>query len=120
MVDASGYGDKEFDHHSLEKPRVGPDIRYCRFDVDDDRINDESGKIILSKRQKTTTCIEQPINGSTVGECRRGGSGGVRVTTSRTILPGSILQMTYGAKGNATLLGRYGFCIPNNLEPDGK
>jgi hypothetical protein len=121
MIDAS-CGDKKFDHHTLEKPRVGPDIRYCRFDVDDDRIinNDERGRIILSKRQKTTTSIKQPINGSTVGECRRGGSGGVRVTTSRTILPGSILQMTYGAKGNATLLGRYGFCIPNNLEPDGK
>jgi hypothetical protein len=27
--------------------------------------------------------------------------------------------MTYGAKGNAALLGRYGFCVPNNIEPDG-
>jgi hypothetical protein len=28
--------------------------------------------------------------------------------------------MTYGAKGNASLLGRYGFAIPNNVEPDGE
>ncbi len=31
-----------------------------------------------------------------------------------------LMQMTYGAKSNSTLLGRYGFCIENNVEPDGK
>jgi hypothetical protein len=30
-----------------------------------------------------------------------------------------VLAITYGAKGNAQLLFNYGFCIANNLEPDG-
>jgi hypothetical protein len=50
--------------------------------------------------------------------------GGVKVTTAQAItLPINAtipLQMTYGAKSNSTLLGRYGFCIENNVEPDGK
>jgi hypothetical protein len=33
---------------------------------------------------------------------------------------GSTLYMSYGAKGNDSLLGRYGFAIPNNVEPDGE
>jgi hypothetical protein len=41
------------------------------------------------------------------------------VFTSRSLPMGSALHMTYGAKGNASLLGRYGFAIPNNVEPDG-
>ncbi|KAL7449020.1 hypothetical protein ACHAWC_001125, partial [Mediolabrus comicus] len=49
--------------------------------------------------------------------------GGVKVTTAQRIsLPANAtipLQMTYGAKSNSTLLGRYGFCIENNVEPDG-
>ena len=32
----------------------------------------------------------------------------------------SIICQTYGAKGNSQLLYRYGFCIPGNIEPDGK
>jgi hypothetical protein len=46
--------------------------------------------------------------------------GGVTVTAARHLSPGTQLHMTYGAKGNATLLGRYGFCIENNVEPDGE
>jgi hypothetical protein len=50
--------------------------------------------------------------------------GGVKVTTAQAItLPINAtipLQMTYGAKSNSTLLGRYGFCIEDNVEPDGK
>jgi hypothetical protein len=42
------------------------------------------------------------------------------VFTSRSLPMGSALHMTYGAKGNASLLGRYGFAIPNNVEPDGE
>lgn len=49
-----------------------------------------------------------------------GKGGGVMVTAARHLSPGTQLHMTYGAKGNATLLGRYGFCIENNLEPDGE
>jgi hypothetical protein len=67
----------------------------------------------LSKRQKTIMSKNDELLRG------RGGRGGVRVTTSRSIPSGSILQMSYGAKGNATLLGRYGFCISNNVEPDG-
>jgi len=45
--------------------------------------------------------------------------GGVHVRTSKPVSEGSALNMTYGAKGNVTLLGRYGFCIDDNIEPDG-
>ena len=32
---------------------------------------------------------------------------------------GESIRLTYGAKSNAQLLLNYGFCIPQNLEPDG-
>ena len=43
----------------------------------------------------------------------------IEVVADRDLQPGSTLHDTYGAKGNAQLLNRYGFCIANNLEPDG-
>ena len=47
--------------------------------------------------------------------------GGVRVTAGQAIASKRTkLQMTYGAKSNSTLLGRYGFCIADNVEPDGE
>ena len=50
-----------------------------------------------------------------------GESGGVKLTAGQSIVAnGTKLQMTYGAKSNSTLLGRYGFCIANNVEPDGE
>ncbi len=45
--------------------------------------------------------------------------GGVRVSASRSLPIGSKLHMTYGAKGNEAVLGRYRFCIPNNNEHNG-
>ena len=33
--------------------------------------------------------------------------------------PGDSIRLTYGAKANAQLLLNYGFCIPQNVEPDG-
>ncbi len=53
-------------------------------------------------------------------ECKNQNLGGVRVTSAKWLPYGKELQMTYGAKGNAALLGRYGFCIANNMEPDGE
>lgn len=43
----------------------------------------------------------------------------VEVTSCVDISQDSMLSTTYGAKGNAQLLINYGFCIMNNLEPDG-
>ena len=43
----------------------------------------------------------------------------IEVVADRDLSAGSILHDTYGAKGNAQLLSRYGFCIENNIEPDG-
>ena len=43
----------------------------------------------------------------------------IEVIADHDLPPGSTLHDTYGAKGNAQLLNRYGFCIGNNLEPDG-
>eukprot|EP00934_Nitzschia_sp_Nitz4_P005377 Nitzschia sp. Nitz4//scaffold164_size50480//22571//24115//NITZ4_007004-RA/size50480-processed-gene-0.77-mRNA-1//-1//CDS//3329538080//5367//frame0 len=42
----------------------------------------------------------------------------VRLAVSK-IAPGESLRLTYGAQGNAQLLLNYGFCIPDNVEPDG-
>ncbi|CAB9522451.1 expressed unknown protein [Seminavis robusta] len=41
------------------------------------------------------------------------------VTASRNIETGEKLRITYGARSNAQLLYNYGFCIPDNIEPDG-
>jgi SET domain len=42
------------------------------------------------------------------------------VSEARTDLRvGDALVITYGAQGNASLLLNYGFCIANNVEPDG-
>ena len=43
----------------------------------------------------------------------------VEVVADCDLSPGSTIHDTYGAKGNAQLLNRYGFSISNNLEPDG-
>lgn len=46
--------------------------------------------------------------------------GSVEVRASTDLDANTVLAITYGAKGNAQLLFNYGFCIPNNIEPDGK
>ena len=46
------------------------------------------------------------------------GGGGVLVYTTRLLPVGLTLRMTYGARGNAALLSRYGFATRNNAEPD--
>ena len=91
------------DTKKMEIPteRNGPDVRYTRYNVKDD----SADGIPQTKRQRTTLTE---------------GSGGVQVKTAYSLTSESILHMTYGSKGNAALLGRYGFCIPNNIEPDGE
>ena len=84
--------------------RNGPDVRYERYANNDVRDDESTDGKPQPKRQRMTT----------------DGSGGVQVTTAHSLTSGSILYMTYGSKGNAALLGRYGFCIPNNIEPDGE
>ena len=84
--------------------RNGPDVRYERYVNNDVRDDESADGKPQAKRQRMTT----------------EGSGGVQVKTAHSLNSGSILHMTYGSKGNTALLGRYGFCIPNNIEPDGK
>jgi hypothetical protein len=45
--------------------------------------------------------------------------GCVVVRAASTIRAGDSLRITYGALGNSQLLVNYGFCIEDNLEPDG-
>jgi len=86
--------------------RNGPDVRYERYvNKEDDSVRDDD-----SVDGKPQTKRQRMIEGS----------GGVQVSTAHSLISGSILHMTYGSKGNAALLGRYGFCIPNNIEPDGE
>mmetsp|Transcript_3787 Transcript_3787/g.8436 ORF Transcript_3787/g.8436 Transcript_3787/m.8436 type:complete len:816 (-) Transcript_3787:136-2583(-) len=96
------------DDPNVSKMRGGPDIRYERYDENDSRVGDAG---LPSPKRKR---MENEINNGV-----KKAKGGVRVSTSHSLPMGSALQMTYGAKGNAALLGRYGFCIPNNVEPDG-
>lgn len=46
--------------------------------------------------------------------------GSVQVVASEDLSADTVLAITYGARGNAQLLFNYGFCIPDNIEPDGK
>mmetsp|Transcript_15013 Transcript_15013/g.27224 ORF Transcript_15013/g.27224 Transcript_15013/m.27224 type:complete len:476 (-) Transcript_15013:142-1569(-) len=43
----------------------------------------------------------------------------IRVTSDASLVPNTPLRNTYGAKGNSQLLIHYGFCLLDNLEPDG-
>lgn len=45
--------------------------------------------------------------------------GDIIVKARQNIAKNTVIRDTYGAKGNAQLLRRYGFCLPDNLEPDG-
>ena len=45
--------------------------------------------------------------------------GSVLVKAIQTIKKGETLRITYGARANGVLLLNYGFCIPDNVEPDG-
>jgi len=46
-------------------------------------------------------------------------SGDVEVRAAHAISKDAVVWETYGAKGNAQLLSCYGFCLPQNIEPDG-
>jgi len=104
-------------------------VRYERYNMDECNENKKDGVVEVddgdegeerapppTKRTKTMNANSYH-NSSSMG-------GGVKVKAAQRIsllinamIP---LQMTYGAKSNSTLLGRYGFCIENNVEPDGK
>ena len=45
--------------------------------------------------------------------------GCVVVKTVKDIAPGDVLRITYGALPNSQLLMNYGFCLDENIEPDG-
>jgi hypothetical protein len=82
--------------------------RYHNTKNEDEKSNEDGSE------EPTTKRIKMNSSSSSSG-------GGVKVTAGQSIVAnGTKLQMTYGAKSNATLLGRYGFCIANNVEPDGK
>lgn len=92
--------------------RRGADIRYERYEQGDASEEEHANKV----KNEETVAKRRKLNGGKTSILK----GGVRVTAAKWLLYGKTLQMTYGAKGNAALLGRYGFCIPNNVEPDGE
>jgi len=99
-------------------------VRYERYHEEDNE-TDEDGS---GDGEPTTKRIKTDIDDSTtatknIRSNNSGGGerGGVKVTAGQSIVAnGTKLQMTYGAKSNSTLLGRYGFCIADNVEPDGE
>jgi hypothetical protein len=83
------------------------DVRYSRYSIEcETTTEDKTDGNTLKQKDQTA---EKPV-----------ARGGIKVISARHLQPGSELLMTYGAKGNASLLGRYGFCIENNVEPDGE
>ena len=92
-------------------------VRYERYQNED-----ETDEDVSKDSQPTTKRIKTAVDDSAAANNNlRSGSGGVKVTTGQSIVAHRTkLQMTYGAKSNTTLLGRYGFCIRENVEPDGK
>jgi hypothetical protein len=65
-------------------------------------------------------CYQRQVQVSgNVKDAKKGADMYVVVTARSAIPQGMPIRNTYGAKGNAQLLNRYGFCIPNNIEPDG-
>jgi len=107
------------DETSVDASRC-QDIGYGRDEDDEDHneADDDDGgdHNIPPKRRRIA---EGSSDGSSRAEGGGGGGGGVLVYTTRSLPAGSTLRMTYGAKGNAALLSRYGFAIHNNAEPDG-
>ena len=66
--------------------------------------------------------VEAPAAmGAASEDTARGGDSGksIVVTALRSFDPGDPIRISYGARGNAELLLRYGFTIPDNTEPDG-
>jgi hypothetical protein len=108
------------DETSVDASRC-QDIGHGRRDEDDEdrdeADDDDGGDHNIPPPPKRRRIAE----GSDVSSRAEGGSGGggVLVYTTRSLPAGSTLRMTYGAKGNAALLSRYGFAIHNNAEPDG-
>jgi hypothetical protein len=92
-------------------------VRYKRYQNED-----ETDEGVNRDFEPTTKRIKTAVDDSAAASNNlRSGSGGVKVTAGQSIVANRTkLQMTYGAKSNTTLLGRYGFCIRGNVEPDGK
>ena len=103
--------DDDDDHGRSNSSSVAR-VRYQRYSDDE--------------REETPPSNKRIKTANTTHNCNSGGGGGVKVTTAQAISISNIdsttipLHMTYGAKSNSTLLGRYGFCIENNVEPDGE
>lgn len=91
----------------------GGGVAHVRYERYHDTKNEDEKSNEDGSEEPTTKRIKMNSSSSS--------GGGVKVTAGQSIVAnGTKLQMTYGAKSNATLLGRYGFCIANNVEPDGK
>ncbi|KAL7544512.1 hypothetical protein ACHAWF_007891 [Thalassiosira exigua] len=108
-----------------KKRRRGPDVRYERFERDDEVEGParKRQKVEIEERLGTESvaksgAVSRKKSDEESGEGREARSG-VRVRAARDLPPGSELRMTYGAKSNVALLGRYGFCVDDNVEPDG-
>ena len=97
-------------------------VRYQRYQDDNDgKKEDGNNGEPATKRIKTAVDNNTATINIRKNNSSSSGVGGVKVTAGESIAANETtkLQMTYGAKSNSTLLGRYGFCIANNVEPDG-
>mmetsp|Transcript_16268 Transcript_16268/g.32972 ORF Transcript_16268/g.32972 Transcript_16268/m.32972 type:complete len:719 (-) Transcript_16268:31-2187(-) len=107
-----GSGNQSIETFQLKHDSTA-DIRYERYEKKE---TDHKGR---SRENSTPIEEAQAKRPKFNKECKNQNLGGVRVTSVKWLPYGKELHMTYGAKGNAALLGRYGFCIANNMEPDG-
>ena len=115
---ARGGGDEDAKMIQNVKSSTKSDVRYKRYE------NSDSGNTIspldhsnLASTDFAGCTLKRKENTVSKGTENYGG---VKVMAAGNLQPGMKLLMTYGAKSNISLLGRYGFCIQNNFEPDGE
>ena len=111
MLDLLNHARGRCDNSGEHLHSSGAHVRYeryestCADDANDHSNSTDMGMTILKRKEVSSNNKRK---------------GGITVTADKQLKHGEELLMTYGAKGNASLLGRYGFCIENNSEPDGE
>ena len=96
--------------------RAESGVRYKRYE-NSDNVNTRLDDSSPSATDVSSSTVKRKA--TAVSKSKKN-NGGVKVTAAENLHRGMKLLMTYGAKSNASLLGRYGFCIQNNYEPDGE
>ena len=92
---------------------------HCRGNRQSNEKKNVSYKLVSKPTLRGTS---SSFSDSVVGEDATASSSSamfLEVASTETLSTGQPLRLTYGAQGNQQLLVNYGFCIRDNVEPDG-